>query len=168
MSSAVATEPKVQVQSKRDSRVQAIVNRWQGKPSFLIEMLQDVQDEFRYIPREVAEELSQSLGVSLAQIYYTATFYKAFSLTPRGKHVISVCTGTACHVKGAARILESMEREVGVKCGETDKEKYFTLEEVRCLGCCGLAAVFTVDNEVHGKVTTGQISSVVRKYREKK
>jgi NADH-quinone oxidoreductase subunit E len=168
MALAVATEPKAQVQPKGDPRVQAIVNRWQGKSTFLIEILQDVQDEFRYIPREAAEELSWSLGVSLAQIYHAATFYKAFSLTPRGKHVVSVCTGTACHVKGSARILETLEKEIGVKCGETDREKFFSLEEVRCLGCCGLAAVFTVDKEVYGKVTSGQVPSVVRKYREEK
>ena len=168
MALAVATEPKAQAQPKGDPRVQAIVNRWQEKPTFLIEMLQDVQDEFRYIPREVAEELSRSLGVSLAQIYHVATFYKAFSLTPRGKNTVAVCLGTACHVKGAQRVLGAIEKELGIKLGKTDKEMEFTVEEISCPGCCGLAAVVAVNNEIYGNVTAGKVPNILRKYRVSK
>lgn len=151
-----------------DDRIHTIIDKWEGKPSFLIEILQDVQRDFRYLPSAVLERISEILDVPLNKIYHIATFFALFSLIPQGKHIISVCTGTACHVKGARALLESFERELKVKCSETTEDMNFTLKEVRCLGCCGLAPVATVDEEVHGNLKTFRIPRMVKKYSEVK
>jgi NADH-quinone oxidoreductase subunit E len=143
-----------------------VVRRWGSDQSYLIEMLQDIQDEHRYLPHEVMGELSTELDVPLNRIYHLATFYKSFSLIPKGKHVCQVCLGTACHVQGAPRILSRLEEELGIKAGETDKERRFTLEQVRCVGCCGLAPVVIVDEDVIGHVKASQARRILRRYRD--
>ncbi len=148
------------------SKVQEIIERWSGRRDFLIEMLQDIQDEYHYLPREILTELARVLEIPLNQIYEAATFYKAFSLTPKGRYTVSICQGTACHVQGADPVLRAFERELGVKLGETDKNLDFTLEAVRCLGCCGLAPVVTVNKDIYAKLEPGQVSKLVEKYRK--
>lgn len=143
------------------NKVQSIIERWNEDPSYVIEMLQDVQSEFRYIPKEVIEEISVSTGVPRPRLYYIATFYKAFSLTPSGEHEIRVCTGTTCHVKGAKRILETIERKLGITDGETTGDFKFSLKNVRCLGCCSLAPVITKDGAVIGGADTSTVNDIL-------
>ena len=149
-----------------ESTVSEIVDRYNRDPSFIIAMLQDVQEEHKYLPKEVLEELSRELEVPLARTFSIATFYNAFSLEPKGDHPICVCMGTACHVRGASKITEKIEREIGIKSGETTADKKFSLEEVRCLGCCGLAPVVTVGDDLYGKVTQAKIPRILKKYRD--
>ncbi|MGQ9672690.1 MAG: NADH-quinone oxidoreductase subunit NuoE family protein [Candidatus Aminicenantales bacterium] len=147
-------------------KIQEIINRWSGRKDFLIEMLQDIQDEYHYLPRDVLIELARVLEIPLNQVYEAATFYKAFSLTPKGRFTVSVCQGTACHVQGADPVLRAFERELEVKLGETDKNLDFTLETVRCLGCCGLAPVVTVNQDIYAKMEPGQVAKLVERYRK--
>ncbi len=133
-------------------KLDAILDRYDRNPAQLIPILQDVQAEENYLPRETLEAISEKLDVPLVRIYAVATFYKAFSLKPRGKHIIQVCMGTACHVRGGARILDKMMRDLNVGPGETTKDMAFTLETVNCLGACALGPIVVVDGEYHGQM----------------
>jgi NADH-quinone oxidoreductase subunit E len=144
--------------------IETIVQKHQGRSSALIPILLDIQHECRYLPEDALVTVSEKLKVPLSQIYSLATFYKAFSLKPRGKHSISVCLGTACHVQGSTMILEKVERDLDVKRGSTTKDLNFDVEEVHCLGCCGLAPVMTVDGDLYGKVTLTKVPSILKKY----
>lgn len=148
------------------SVVDRIIEKYQGNSSALIAILQDVQQEFNYIPEEVAVRLTDAMNIPLSRAYGLTTFFKAFSLTPRGRHPVSVCLGTACHVKGGQRILERIERELNIKTGETTKDLNFGLEAVRCLGCCGLAPVVTIGEDLYGQVNLTRITSALNKYKE--
>ena len=154
-----------QTASEVAEKVNGIVEKWERKKGFLIEMLQDIQDSYRYVPEEAINVLCDSLEVPRASAYHITTFYKAFSLEPKGEHVISVCTGTACHVKGAPNLISAFERELSVTLGGTDAAGKFTLEEENCPGCCGLAAVVTVDGEIYGGVTVAGVKKILDKYR---
>jgi len=145
-------------------KVEQIIKKWNSDPDFVIEMMQDIQDEFRYIPREALETMTLQIKVPLAQLYHIATFYKSFSLTPRGKFEIQVCTGTACHVKGAPLIIDAFKRELNIELGETTKDGKFTLDEVRCLGCCSLAPVVMINDDIYGDFTSAKIKKVLKKY----
>ncbi len=127
--------------------------RYPGGPETLVPILQDINAELSWLPPEVLTRLAELKAIPLERILRIATFYKAFSLSPRGRYIIRVCTGTACHVKGAPRIIDRCAGELGIRIGETTGDMQFTLEEVRCLGCCGLSPVVTVGEEVHGKLT---------------
>jgi NADH:ubiquinone oxidoreductase subunit E len=144
--------------------IEVIIQKHQGRPSALIPILLDIQHECRYHPEDALVLVSQKLSVPLSQIYSLATFYKAFSLKPRGKHSISVCLGTACHVQGSTLIIEKVERDLDVKRGDTTKDLNFDVEEVHCVGCCGLAPVMTVDRDLYGKVTLTKVNSILKKY----
>jgi NADH-quinone oxidoreductase subunit E len=144
--------------------VETILQRHPKDPSSIIQVMLDIQNELYYLPRDVIEYVSDYLHVPLSRTYSLATFYKAFSLKPKGKFPIAVCTGTACHVQGAIRILEQIERELNVKEGETTADKKFSIETVRCLGCCGLAPVVTVGKNLHGKVPTSKVSKILKQY----
>ena len=137
-----------------ENTVQSIIKKWNDDPTYVIEMLQDVQSKFRYIPKEAIEEISFGTGVPRTRLYYIATFYKAFSLTQRGEHELQVCIGTTCYVKGAKRLLETLERKLGIADGETTEDLKYTLKNVRCLGCCSLAPVITLDGSIIGEVKT--------------
>jgi NADH-quinone oxidoreductase subunit E len=122
-----------------------IIDFWNGDSSYLIEILQDIQKRFRHIPENMARRLSDELDVPLNRIFHIATFYKGFTLEPRGKYPIADCTGTACHVKGGSRMLENVMRELELEReGQATPDLLFSVESVRCLGCCGLAPVVTV------------------------
>jgi len=144
--------------------VEGIIKKWKNDREYVIEMLQDVQDEFRHVSKDALEVVNHRTGVSLADLYHIATFYKAFSLEPRGKYEIQVCTGTACHVKGAPRLIDAFERELGIKEGETTSDKLFSLEGVRCIGCCSLAPVITIDHDLYGEAQPSQVPKLLRKY----
>src|SRR5512136_1542076 len=132
--------------------VDTILQKHPKDPSSIIQVMLDIQSELYYLPRDVIEYISKYLHVPLSRTYYLATFYKAFSLKPKGRYPIAVCTGTACHVQGAVKILDQIQRELGIKEGETTTDKKFSVESVRCLGCCGLAPVVTIGKNLHGKV----------------
>jgi len=147
-----------------DDQVNIILERYKRNKRFLVSILQDIQREYYYLPKDALKQVSLGLDVPLSQIYGVATFFKAFSLVPRGRHLVNVCVGTACHVRGALRVLEGIEREIGIKPGETDLERRFSLEAVNCLGCCALGPVIVVDAEYHGKLSSAQAVNVVKSY----
>jgi NADH-quinone oxidoreductase subunit E len=145
-------------------QVQEIIDRWHGQRSFVIEMLQDVQQRARYLPKMALHQISQATDVSMAQLYHLATFYKAFSLEPRGQHVVKVCQGTACHVQGGVRVMEACCRHLNVEPGGTTPDRMFSVEPVQCLGCCGLAAVMTVEDDLYGHVNSVRVPKILDKY----
>ncbi len=147
------------------AKVEEIIAGYNGEKEMLISILQDVQAEFNYLPREALETVSAELDIPVGQVFGVATFFKAFSLKPRGKHIISVCTGTACHVRGAAGIEHKINRDLGITPGETTKDKQFTLETVRCVGCCSLAPVVVVGEETYGNVTQDELAKLLEQYR---
>lgn len=142
-----------------------ILEKYQAEPNAIIAILQDIQESFGYLPRESLESVSKELNIPLSRVLSLATFFKAFSLVPKGKHPIHVCMGTACHVRGAQLVLEKLERELGIKTGETSEDLEFSLDEVRCVGCCGLAPVVMVGEDVHGKISQTKVPGVIRKYK---
>ncbi len=144
--------------------VDGIIEKWNTDPDFVIEMMQDIQDEFRYIPKEALERISDRTEKPRGKLFHIATFYRAFSLDQRGEEEIQVCMGTACYVKGASDVLAALERELGISSGETTPDGKFTLSEVRCLGCCGIAPVITIGNEVIAEVKPSQVSNLISSY----
>ena len=146
------------------AQVDSVLERYQRDPGMLVAILQDVQAEHIYLPREALERVSEGLSVPLSQVYSVATFFKALSLEPRGRHLINVCLGTACHVRGAVKVLEAMERELAIKSGETTKDLAFTLETVNCVGACALGPVVIVDGEYHGQMNTEKVKGVLENY----
>jgi NADH-quinone oxidoreductase subunit E len=146
------------------SKVHAIIDKYQGDKGQLVSILQDIQTEHRYLPKEALDEVVILLGVPASQVYSVATFFKAFSLTPRGRHVIKVCLGTACHVRGAAKVVEKMEIDLGVKRTETTPDLRYTLETVNCVGCCALGPMVMVDEKYHGQISSDKVSPLLAKY----
>ncbi len=145
-------------------KVQSILSNYQHDKGMLVSILQDVQTEFHYLPKETLVEVSQNLDVPLSRVYSVATFFKALSLTPRGRHLINVCLGTACHVRGAVKILERIERDLGIKSGETTKDLGFTLGTVNCVGACALGPIVIVDGEYHGQMKTDKVKALFESY----
>jgi NADH:ubiquinone oxidoreductase subunit E len=148
-----------------EDKVHDILSTWKSKPAFLVEILQDIQEEYHYLPRTALETTSEQLDVPMTQIYHIATFFKGLSLEPRGNHRVQVCMGTACHVQGSPKILDAFERELEIKAGGVTEDLEFGLEAVRCLGCCGLAAVVTLDKELHGQVKSTNAKRLLKKYK---
>jgi len=146
-------------------RVDEIIDKYKADKSWLIGIFQDIQQEWRYLPREAILRVVERLGIPLTQAYMVATFYKSFSLVPRGEHEIHVCLGTACHLRGGQRLVENFERALDVKAGETTGDMKFTLETVNCLGACALAPLVRVDQKNYGKMTGDKISKIIREYR---
>jgi NADH-quinone oxidoreductase subunit E len=145
-------------------KVQGVLKKYQRDNSLLVDILQDVQAEIGYLPKEVLEETARGLEIPVSRVYSVATFFKAFSLTPRGRHLINVCLGTACHVRGADQVVEKIEEELGVKRGETTPDLRFTLETVNCLGACALGPIVVVGEDYHGEMTPEMVSSVLKNY----
>jgi NADH-quinone oxidoreductase subunit E len=141
-----------------------IIDRWHADPEYVIEMMQDIQERFRHIPKTALDQLQKRTGTPMAQLYHIATFYKSFSLEPRGETTIQVCMGTACHVKGAANILDSFERILGVAAGQTTADGKFTLEAVACLGACSIAPVVRIGEEIVGNVESRQVERLLRQH----
>jgi NADH-quinone oxidoreductase subunit E len=144
--------------------VEAIVDKYQRDKGQLVSILQDIQAEYHYLPKDVLVRVCELIDIPLSQIYSVATFFRAFSLKPRGRHLINVCLGTACHVRGATKILEKVERELGISRGETTDDLRFTLETVNCLGCCALGPVMVVDDEYHGKLPVSKVEKILTNY----
>ena len=146
------------------STVDAIIDRYDAEPSFLIQVLLDLQQELNWLPKEALARISERLDVPLARIKHIATFYKAFSVVPKGRHQVHVCMGTACHVRGAPRVLDTLEELTGLGPGETDAELKYSLETVNCLGCCALGPVVEINGKTHGKLTTAETAEVLKSY----
>jgi NADH-quinone oxidoreductase subunit E len=144
-----------------------ILNKYKRDRSSIIAILQDIQEQERYLPRELLEYVAQRLDIPLSKIYYLTTFYRAFSLEPRGKHIINVCLGTACHVRGAARLVDRLESDLGISAGGTTADLTFSLETVNCLGACALGPVVVIDGEYFGQMTPEQVDDLLQKYRKK-
>ena len=144
--------------------VEAIIDSYQHDKGQLVAILQDIQREYLYLKKEALEEVSRIMGLPMSQIYSVATFFKAFSLKPRGRHLINVCTGTACHVRGATRILEKMERDLKINRGDTTQDLKFTLETVNCVGACALGPMVIVDGEYSGQMKTDKVEDLLGQY----
>jgi NADH-quinone oxidoreductase subunit E len=144
--------------------IDRIIDKYDGEGGILIQVLQDVQAEYNWLPKEALDRVCERLGLPLTQAYSVASFYKAFSLVPRGRHLASVCMGTACHVRGAPRVFDKVEQALGIKAGETTADQRFSLEKVNCLGCCALGPVMVIDGEAHGKLAVSEIDGVLDSY----
>ncbi len=142
------------------AEIGTIVGEYQGNRSALIQVLLEIQHQNRWLPKEALKQVSQSLGVPLTQIYHIATFYKGFSLKPKGRHSVTVCLGTACQVRGASRLLDRVTDNLKIKDGETSEDMQFSLDTVRCLGCCALGPVMVVDGEYYSKPTNKEIEQI--------
>jgi len=141
-----------------------MIERHGYQEASLIGILQDIQTKVNYLPRKALVQVANSLDIPLTRIYEVATFYKAFSLEPRGRHTIQVCLGTACHVRGGVRVLDYLENRLEVKAGGTTRDMVFTLESVNCLGACALGPIMIIDKKYYGKINTNKIESILKKY----
>ena len=146
--------------------MQALIDNYPKDRRYALAVMQDMQQEYNHIPREGLEALAKHLDCPLSGLYSLATFYKAFSLKPKGKHIIKVCDGTACHIRGSTNIIGSIERELGIRPGETSGDGEFSLELVNCLGACALAPVMVVDGKYYGNLTPASLPGIFRAVRE--
>jgi NADH-quinone oxidoreductase subunit E len=147
-----------------NDRVDHIIDKYQCQPSALIQVLLEIQSENNWLPKRALQRVAERLQVPLSRIQHIATFYKAFSLVPKGRHGIHICMGTACHVRGAGRVLDTVEDLTGIKPGETDLDLKFSLETVNCLGCCALGPVVEINGKAHGKMAPGKAVDVIKSY----
>jgi len=167
-----AREPMLSIRKKKFEysirveleRIDAIIDNYDPDGSSLIAILQDTQEEFGYLPQSVLKRIGERLGVPFVQVFGVATFFKSFRLSPRGEHLIRVCLGTACHVRGAPSLLEEIERRLDVKVGDTTEDREFTLETVNCLGCCALGPIAVIDDEYFGQMRATKVGSLLKKY----
>lgn len=155
-------EPELVVEDRL--KVKEIVDRHRGKLAPLIAVLQDIQEQFRYLPAPLLHYVSKNLNIPLAHILKVATFYGLFSLKPKGRHLISICQGTTCFVRGAERIMEELEKALGIKPGEVTDDRKFSLETVRCIGCCALAPCIRIDEQVHAKIRPARVRDILTRY----
>ena len=147
-------------------KVAGIIRKYGGDSSQMVSMLQDIQTEYNYLPRVALDKLSRKMAIPQSHVYSMATFFRAFSLEERGKHIVSVCLGTACHVRGAGLIMESLERQLAVKRGQTTADRGFTLESVNCMGCCATGPVVKIDEEFFGHMTNDKVEPMLNKFKE--
>ena len=149
-------------------KIETILNSHNNQPTSIIQILGDVQKEFNYLSRENLEYISQRLKIPLSKIFSIATFYSNFSLDPKGVHLITVCMGTACHVRGAKNVLNRLEEKIGVEAGATTADNEFTLETVNCLGACALAPIVVTDGDYHGQTSVQKVDKILEKFQVKK
>lgn len=155
--------PQAEIEFSKE--LTSFIEEWKSRPGNLIMMLHRIQEEFGYIPREAAERLARMVGLPLAKIYGVVTFYHFFKTTKPGKHRIAVCLGTACYLKGSQGLLDEAQSILNIQGDEVTDDGLFSIDAVRCLGCCGLAPVIMVGNDVYGKVTKEQLPEIIAKYR---
>lgn len=151
-------------QQESKPKIDSLIEQHQGNPNSLIVVMAGVQEELGYLPKELLIRIAEELTVPLTDVYGVATFYSAFSLRPRGRHIINLCLGTACYVKGAPEVQAAIEKAIGVKAGITTEDRRYTFDVVRCLGACGIAPVMTVDGEVYPRVSPEQVAELLAKY----
>lgn len=158
--------PKVKaIVESYTEKVDSLIDSYADKKEQLISLLQDVQAEFNYLPRDVLIKISQKLDIPLSQVFSVATFFRAFSLKPRGRHLVTVCLGTACHVRGGHGLVDKLERDYGIKPDETTEDMKFTLQTVNCLGCCALGPVVVVDGKYESQMNADKLDRVLRSYK---
>jgi NADH-quinone oxidoreductase subunit E len=155
---------KIKKAAMDTDRIDQIIDKHQGEASSLIQVLLEIQSEHRWLPKEALERVSERLQVPLTRIQHIATFYKAFSLVPKGRHEIRICMGTACHVRGAPRVLDAVQGLTGIEPGQTDLDMKFSLETVNCLGCCALGPVIEIDGKAHSKMPPAEIADMLKSY----
>lgn len=151
-------------QTEKDNQVNALLAKHRGNSSSLIMVLAGIQEIEGYLPKETLVKVAEELNVPLGDVYGVATFYAAFALRPKGRHGVKLCQGTACYVKGANEILATLEKEMGIKPGQTTEDRRFSLDVVRCVGACGLAPVMIVDEEVFSRMTGDKVSQILAKF----
>lgn len=147
-----------------NNTIKEILEKYTHDKDNLIQILNEVQEKYGYIPKQAQQEVAEYLNISLAEVYGVVTFYSRFTLKPKGKYNISVCMGTACFVKGSEKILDRVKERLKIDIGETTPDGKFSLEETRCLGACGLAPVFTINGEVYGKATVQKVDEILDEY----
>lgn len=147
------------------SEIDGIIEQYGGREAAILAILQDVQTKDKYLQKEALEYVSQKMRIPLVQVFRIATFYNALSLKPRGRHKIDVCLGTACHVRGGNKILNKLERDLGIPVGETTKDKRFTLESVHCVGCCSLGPVAVIDGKVFGRLAQDKMPALLKEFK---
>ena len=150
---------------EQEQQLREVIASYRDTQGALMPVLQKAQDIYGYLPIEVQTIIAEELGLSLEQVYQVVTFYSQFALNPTGKYRIAVCLGTACYVKGSQNILDELEKQLGIKAGGSTPDGLFTLEATRCLGCCGLAPVMMVNDEVYGRLTVKDVRDILAKYR---
>ena len=155
------------VLTEKDRRLLEVLEKYKKQKGALIPVLQEAQEIYGYLPAECIKTIARELKIPPAKVYGVATFYAQFHLKPRGKHIVRVCLGTACHVRGGAKILEAIESNLGIKDGDTTEDLLFTIESVACLGACGLAPVMMVNDDTHGRLTPDKVAEVLNLYRER-
>ncbi len=149
---------------EQEQKLLEVIEKNKDLPGALLPVLHEAQEIYGYLPIEVQQMVADGLGVSLSEVYGVATFYSRFSLTPKGKHQINVCLGTACYVKGSDKVLEEVEKMLGIKSGECTPDGLFSIESCRCVGACGLAPVMMIDEEVYGKLTPAEVHKILADY----
>ncbi|OGO18154.1 MAG: hydrogenase [Chloroflexi bacterium RBG_16_50_11] len=149
---------------KKYKEVRQVLEKYQNDKSALIDVLHDTQAAIGYLPKEALGEIAAGLGIPVSRVYSVATFFKAFSLTARGRHLINVCMGTACHVRGSDKVLAQLEKELGIKDGENTTDLKFTLETVNCVGACALGPMVIIGGDYHGEMTPDKVSEVLKNY----
>ena len=147
------------------AQIDAIIKQYGKKESFILSILQDIQAKEKYLPKDILEQVSQKMQMPLTKIFRIATFYNALSIKPRGRHKVDVCLGTACHVRGGNKIMDKLKRDLGIGVGETTKDKRFTLESVRCVGCCSLGPVAVIDGTVYGRLAQDKLPSMLKEFK---
>jgi len=147
-----------------NKKMASILDKYDRDMGQLVPILQDVQAEENYLPKEALVQVGQGLGISLTQVYSVATFFKAFSMKPRGRHLINVCMGTACHVRGAERVLEKIERDIDIDAGDSTDDGRFSLETVNCVGACALGPIVVIDGDYAGQMRSTKVEKLIKKY----
>jgi NADH:ubiquinone oxidoreductase subunit E len=147
-------------------KIDAIIENYKANPETLLMIMQDISDMYNYVPPAVIPILMERLRVKESLVYSVATFYKTISLEPRGKYIVNVCTGTACHVRGADKIMDALKEKLKIKEGQTTDDNLFTLEAVRCVGCCASGPVITVNQETHGGLDRSSAVEVIERYKQ--
>ena len=147
-----------------NKKIASILDKYDRDMGQLVPILQDVQEQENYLPKEALVQVGLGLGISLSQVYSVATFFKAFSMKPRGRHLINVCMGTACHVRGAERVLEKIERNIGIESGDSTDDGRFSLETVNCVGACALGPIVVIDGDYAGQMRSDKVEKMLKKY----
>lgn len=157
---------KVELKKSQVDKIKEICKSFDNKPGELINVLHKVQGTFGYLPAEVQEVVAQELNVSLAKVYGVVTFYSFFTMLPKGKHPVSICTGTACYVRGAETVLQEFKKELKIEVGETTSDGRFSISCLRCVGACGLAPVVMVGNKTYGRVSPEMVKGIIKEYND--
>jgi len=144
--------------------IERILNKYEGQDRQLIRVMMEIQEENRWLPRDVMKKISEKLDVPFSRVLRIATFYKTFSMTPKGRYELNICTGTGCHVRGAQQVLETVQDMLGIKPGETDADQKFTLEVVNCQGCCTCGPMIKVDDSTHSRISPAEVADALKKY----